>query len=87
MTDPRPLSEALAAFVEEWAVKNGGMLIGFVAFAEYVNEAGEIRSSIGSPDDQATYRSIGYSSYLDEWFRDDAHNEMYMTMPIEEEDD
>lgn len=87
MTDPRPLSDALAEFVEQWAVKNGGMLIGFVAFAEYVNEKGEIRSSVGSPDAQPTYRSIGYSGYLDEWFRDDAHNEMYTTQTSDEEED
>lgn len=89
MTDPRSLSDALEDFVQEWATKNGGMLIGFVAFVEYVNANGEIRSSIGPPDDQATYRSIGYSSYLDEWYRDDAHNEMYAGAhkPDEDEED
>lgn len=87
MTDPRSLSSALEDFFQEWATKNGGIVIGFVAFAEYVNEAGEIRSSVASPDDQATYRSIGYSGYLDEWFRDDAHTEMYAGMMPDEEED
>ena len=87
MTDPRPLSEALEDFVQEWAAKNGGMLIGFIAFAEYVNDAGEMRSSVAHPDMQPTYRSIGYAGYLDEWFRDDAHNEMYAGMPLDDEED
>ena len=56
----------------------GGIVTGFVCFAEFMNpETGIADRGIFTPMSQPTWRSMGMAGYLGEWYRDDCKAEMY----------
>lgn len=72
--DNGSLGGAIKNAILEWCNSNGGFPIAFVCALDLFDSDGEGCLVVSEMDDQPTHRSMGLSTYLDAWYRDDATN-------------
>lgn len=75
MSSESSLRDVVIEAITNWASDNGGGFpTAFVFAVDYINQDGEPELVISQMDNQSTQRSMGLSTYLDQWYRDDAIN-------------
>lgn len=89
MSEKETLRDFIEAAINEYLAANGGGFItGFVLMSEMVGADGSTSAFVIRPESQPVFRSMGYATYLGEWFKDDAAMEMTsLWMPGEDEED
>lgn len=87
MSENPGLGDAVRDAVMEWCRTNGGFPIAFIAAVDFVNSEGQGALVVTEMDDQPTHRSMGLSTYLDAWYRDDAQVAFSALMGGHEDED
>ena len=82
------LGDAINDAVSAWCVGNGGGFpIAFVCALDFIDTDGKPNIIVSTMDEQPTHRSMGLSTYLDAWYRDDAVNLWAENVWLASEDD
>lgn len=69
------LGETINDAISGWCLSNGGGFpIAFVCALDFIDAEGKPNIIVTTMDDQPTHRSMGLSTYLDAWYRDDAES-------------
>ena len=66
------LRAAITEAISKWCLENAGFPVAFIAAVDFVDSEGKGVLAVSEMDDQPTHRSLGLSTYLDSWYRDDA---------------
>ena len=75
--EPVSLGEFIDRAVRDYAAQfDGGIATGFVCLVERIDSSGDQCLTIVSPPGQMTWKTLGLTTYLNEWYKDDAHLEM-----------
>jgi hypothetical protein len=77
MSEIASLTETLEKTIMDYCADHGGGFpMGFLCIVDFADADGENSLMIAKQPGQATHRSIGYATYLDLWFKDDAQRAM-----------
>lgn len=72
MSASTSLGECLEKAIEEWVTaEGGGFPQAFVCIVDYINAEGKGMTSVAKQTAQPVHRTLGLTTFLDEWYRDD----------------
>lgn len=66
------LRETLLNAALEWCGEHGGFPIAFICAFDMIDSEGDGVLVVTEMENQPTHRSMGLTTYLDAWYRDDA---------------
>lgn len=66
------LRDTLLNAAIEWCGNHGGFPIAFICAFDMIDSEGDAVLVVTEMENQPTHRSMGLTTYLDAWYRDDA---------------